>query len=200
MVKIKCMKKIIVVLAACLSLNTNAQIYTAKSGATAISFYSEAPLENIEAQNKGAIIVLKASSNEIQVRVTIQNFKFKNALMEEHFNENYMETDKKVEVNGAATYPNRYAEFKGKINEAVDYTKDGETKVTVTGKLNLHNVTKDVTMEGTMTKKGNEMMILSKFKIKVADYNIKVPSMYVKNIAEEVEVTINSTLEPLQKK
>lgn len=194
------MKKIIVVLAACLSLNTNAQIYTAKSGATAISFYSEAPLENIEAQNKGAIIVLKASSNEIQVRVTIQNFKFKNALMEEHFNENYMETDKKVEVNGAATYPNRYAEFKGKINEAVDYTKDGETKVTVTGKLNLHNVTKDVTMEGTMTKKGNEMIILSKFKIKVADYNIKVPSMYVKNIAEEVEVTINSTLEPLQKK
>lgn len=194
------MKKIIVVLAACLSLNTNAQIYTAKSGATAISFYSEAPLENIEAQNKGAIIVLKASSNEIQVRVTIQNFKFKNALMEEHFNENYMETDKKVEVNGAATYPNRYAEFKGKINEPVDYTKDGETKVTVTGKLNLHNVTKDVTMEGTMTKKGNEMIILSKFKIKVADYNIKVPSMYVKNIAEEVEVTINSTLEPLQKK
>ena len=151
------MKKIIVVLAACLSLNTNAQIYTAKSGATSIGFYSEAPLENIEAQNKGAIIVLKASSNEIQVRVTIQNFKFKNALMEEHFNENYMETDKKVEVNGAATYPNRYAEFKGKINEAVDYTKDGETKVTVTGKLNLHNVTKDVTMEGTMTKKGNEM-------------------------------------------
>lgn len=194
------MKKIIVVLAACLSLNTNAQIYTAKSGATSIGFYSEAPLENIEAQNKGAIIVLKASSNEIQVRVTIQNFKFKNALMEEHFNENYMETDKKVEVNGAATYPNRYAEFKGKINEAVDYTKDGETKVTVTGKLNLHNVTKDVTMEGTMTKKGNEMIILSKFKIKVADYNIKVPSMYVKNIAEEVEVTINSTLEPLQKK
>lgn len=194
------MRKIIVVLAACLSINTHAQIYTAKSGATSIGFYSEAPLENIEAQNKGAIIVLKASSNEIQVRVTIQNFKFKNALMEEHFNENYMETDKKVEVNGAATYPNRYAEFKGKINEAVDYTKDGETKVTVTGKLNLHNVTKDVTMEGTMTKKGNEMIILSKFKIKVADYNIKVPSMYVKNIAEEVEVTINSTLEPLQKK
>jgi hypothetical protein len=194
------MKKIVVVLAACLTINTHAQIFTAKSGATAISFYSEAPLENIEAQNKGAIIVLKASTNEIQVRVTIQNFKFKNALMEEHFNENYMETDKKVEVNGAPTYPNRYAEFKGKINGAIDYAKEGETKVTVTGKLNLHGVTRDVTMEGTMTKKGTEMVILSKFKVKVADYNIKVPSMYVKNIAEEVEVTINSTLEPLQKK
>src|SRR4051812_26759453 len=86
---------------------TNAQIYTAKAGATSVTFFSEAPMENIEAVNKGAVIVLKSSTNEIQVRVTMQNFKFKNSLMEEHFNENYMETDKKVEVNGAATYPNR---------------------------------------------------------------------------------------------
>ena len=194
------MKKIITVLAILLGFNTHAQIFTAKTGATSISFFSSAPLENIEALNKGAIIVLKSSTNEIQIRVTIQNFKFKNALMEEHFNENYMETDKKVEVNGAATYPNRYAEFKGKINEPVDYSKEGENKVTISGKLTLHGVTKEVTIEGTLTKQGNEVLIASKFKIKVADYNIKVPSMYVKNIAEEVEVTINSTLEPLQKK
>jgi hypothetical protein len=194
------MKKIIIVLGILLHFNIPAQIFTAKAGATSISFFSSAPLENIEALNKGAIIVLKSSTNEIQVRVTIQNFKFKNALMEEHFNENYMETDKKVEVNGAATYPNRYAEFKGKINEPVDYTKEGENKVTISGKLTLHGVTKDVTLDGTLTKQGNEVLTVSKFKIKVADYNIKVPSMYVKNIAEEVEVTINSTLEPLQKK
>ncbi len=191
------MKKIILAITLLLSLNINAQIFTAKTGATSISFYSEAPLENIEALNKGAIIVLKASTNEIQIRVTIQNFKFKNALMEEHFNENYMETEKKVD----GAYPNRNAEFKGKINEPIDYTgKDGENKVTITGKLTLHGVTRDVTLNGTLTKKGAEVIIYSKFKIKVSDYNIKVPSMYVKNIAEEVEVTINSTLEPLQKK
>jgi len=190
------MKKIILAITLLLSLNITAQIFTAKTGATSVSFYSEAPLENIEALNKGAIIVLKASTNEIQVRVTIQNFKFKNALMEEHFNENYMETEKKVD----GAYPNRNAEFKGKINEPIDYAKEGENKVTITGKLTIHGVTKDVTLNGTLTKKGREVIIYSKFKIKVADYNIKVPSMYVKNIAEEVDVTINSTLEPLQKK
>jgi hypothetical protein len=177
-----------------------AQIYTAKSGATSISFHSSAPMEDIDALNKGAIIVLKASSNEIQIRVTMQNFKFKNSLMEEHFNENYMETDKKVDVNGQATYPNRYAEFKGTIKEPIDYTKEAENKVTVVGKMTMHGVTRDVSIDGTLTKKGNELVLYSKFPIKVADYNIKVPSMYVKNIAEEVEVTINSILEPLQKR
>lgn len=183
------MKKIIIALAVCLSLSIHAQIYTAKAGATTISFYSEAPLENIEAVNKSASIVLKTTSNEIQMSVSIQNFKFKNALMEEHFNENYMESVK---------YPK--CVFKGKINEPVDYTKEGENKVTVTGKMELHGVTRDVTMDGTITKTGNELKLYSKFKIRVADYNIKVPSMYVKNIAEVVDVTFNTVLEPYQKK
>jgi hypothetical protein len=195
------MKKVIILMASLFLTGIfKGQIYTAKSGATTITFFSAAPLENIEAVNKGAIIVLKGSTNEIQVRVTMQNFKFKNALMEEHFNENYMETEKKVEVNGAATYPNRYGEFKGKINEPIDYSKEGENKVTLAGKMTIHGVTKDVNLDGTLTKKGNELIIASKFPIKVADYEIKVPSMYVKNIAEVVDVTINSTLEPLQKK
>jgi polyisoprenoid-binding protein YceI len=63
----------------------------------------------------------------------------------------------------------------------------------------MHNVVKDVTIEGTMIIKGEEITISSKFKIKVADYNIKVPSMYVKNIAEEVDVTINSVLALMKK-
>jgi hypothetical protein len=183
------MKKIIIAFAVLLSWNLSAQIYTAKAGSTSISFYSEAPLENIEAINKSASIVLKTSSNEIQMSVSIQNFKFKNALMEEHFNENYMETGK---------YPK--CVFKGKINEPVDYTKDGENKVTVSGKMELHGVTKDVTIDGILTKMGADLKLYSKFKIKVSDYNIKVPSMYVKNIAEVVDVTFNTVLEPYQKK
>ena len=159
-------------------------------------------MENIEALNKGAIIVLNTNSNDLQIRVSVSNFKFKNALMEEHFNENYMETEKKgpKDASGAVTYPNRNAIFKGKINEKIDYSKDGENKVTITGKMEIHGTPKDVTIDGTLTKSGNEINISSKFKIKVADYNIKVPSMYVKNIAEVVDVTINSTLEPFQKK
>ena len=183
------MKKVIYLAAIFISINSLcAQIYTAKEGATAISFFSKAPLEDIEAVNKGAGIVLRASTADLQISISIQNFKFKNALMEEHFNENYMETEK---------YPKCI--FKGKINETIDYTKDGENKVTVTGKLELHGVTKDVTFSGTMNKAGNEFILSTKFKIKVADYNIKVPSMYVKNIAEEVEVTFNTILVPFKK-
>ena len=166
-----------------------AQIYTAKEGSTLITFFSSAPLENIEAQNKGAVIIYKATTNDIQIRVSIQNFKFKNGLMEDHFNENYMEITK---------YPN--AEFRGKINETFDQTADGENKVTITGTMDMHGVKKEVTLNGTITKVGSEFKIQSKFPVRVADYNIKVPSMYVKNIAEEVEVTINSTLAPFQKK
>ncbi len=182
--------------------SVKAQIYKAKDGTTQITFFSKAPLEDIEALNKGAIIVLNTTTNDIQVRVSIQNFKFKNSLMEEHFNENYLETDKKgpADASGAPTYPNRNAIFKGKINEKIDYTQDGEHKVTVAGKMELHGVTRDVTLDGTLTKAGNDIQLSSKFKIRVADYNIKVPSMYVKNIAEVVDVTMNSTLEPFQKK
>lgn len=183
------MKQTFLVLALFLGLSIQAQIYTAKPGATTISFYSEAPLENIEAVNKSATIVLKTSDSELQMSISIQNFKFKNALMEEHFNENYMETNK---------FPK--AIFRGKINEKVDYTKDGEQKVTVTGKMEIHGVTKDVTLEGTLNKTGNDIKLNTKFKIKVADYNIKVPSMYVQNIAEVVDVTFSTTLEPFQKK
>ena len=108
--------------------------------------------------------------------------------MEEHFNENYLETEK---------FPK--AGFKGKINEPVDLTKDGETKVTVTGKMEVHGVTKDETYPGTITKNGNEIIIKTKFKIKLVDYGIKVPSLYVKNIAEIVDVDVVSTLEVYKK-
>lgn len=183
------MTKQLIALALFFTLSTfKAQIYTAKPGGTNITFFSEAPLENIEAVNKSATIVLKAPS-DIQISMSIKNFKFKNALMEEHFNENYMESEK---------YPK--CVFRGKINEPVDFTKDGESKVTVTGKMELHGVTRDVTMDAVIRKAGEDLRLSSKFKIKVADYNITVPSMYVKNIAEVVDVTFDAVLEPFRKK
>ena len=90
--------------------------------------------------------------------------------------------------------------FKGKVNEKIDLTADVENKVTVTGKMTLHGVTKDVTAEGTITKKGEDLILKSIFKIKVADYNIKVPSLYVQNIAEIVDVDVNVVMEPFVKK
>lgn len=173
----------------CCIISVKPQIYSAKQNATEVYFLSEAPLENIEATNKGGVIVLNSTNNQVQARITIMNFKFKNALMEEHFNENYMESNK---------YPHAF--FKGKIKDDVDYTKEAEKDVMLEGELEIHGVKKQVELPAKINIKNKEFEVFSKFKIKVADYNIKVPSLYVKNIAEEVVVTIKSTLEPFSKK
>ncbi len=171
------------------SYTVSAQIYTAKQGGTMISFFSEAPLENIEATNKSGSIVLNSRTGEFQMKISIINFKFKSALMEEHFNENYMETEK---------FP--HSTFKGKFNEDVSNLPDGDNKVTITGKLEIHGVIKDVTIAGVITKKGDQLTLKSKFKVLLSDYKIQVPSMYVKNIAETVDITFETVLEPHKKK
>ncbi len=183
------MKNLFLSLSLIFGLSASAQMFRAKKEVSSIQFLSKSPLEDIEAINKNPIAVIRVETADIQFAVVITQFKFKAALMEEHFNENYMESEK---------YPQ--ATFKGKINEKLDLTKDGENKATATGKMTIHGVTKDVTLEGTITKKGTDLILKSAFKIKVADYNIKVPSLYVKNIAEEVDVTVNCIMEPFEKK
>ncbi|MFL5754074.1 MAG: YceI family protein [Bacteroidia bacterium] len=165
---------------------SKAQIYMGKE--SLITFYSHTAVEDIDAKNTTGKPVLDAGKGDIQVKVTIKGFKFKSGLMEEHFNENFLESDK---------YP--HAIFKGKINEKIDYSKDGEHKVTVTGNMELHGVTKPVNVEGTLTVKGKHVIIDSKFPIKLSDYKIEDPSIIGKKVAEAVDVTIKSTLEPYKK-
>ncbi len=182
------MKHLLVLVTALVaSLSMSAQIYMANT--CVISFFSESPLENIEAINKAAKPILNTSTSDIQVKIAMNAFVFEKPLMQEHFNENYAESEK---------YP--YAVFKGKINEKVDWVKDGEYKVTVTGILSLHGVDKERTLEGIVTVKGTQITISTKFNIHIADHKIEVPSLYVKNIAEDVEVKLNATLEPYKKK
>lgn len=171
------------------SIISKAQLYKGKTDASTISFLSKAPIEDISATNKKITIVLKTSTNDLQFGVPMVSFKFAKSLMEEHFNEDYVESDK---------YPTCI--FKGKIKEQIDYTKDGQYKVSATGTLNLHGVTKEMEATGTLTIKGTEILITSTFKITLADYNIKVPALYIQNIAEVVDVTVNAVLEPFEKK
>lgn len=165
----------------------NAQQYLGKN--TIVTFFSAAKLENIEAKNEQATSVLNTATGDVIVQITNTAFKFKSALMEEHFNENYMESKK---------FP--ISDFKGKINEKPDYSKDGTQEVTATGKIKMHGVAKDVTLKITLEISGKKITAKSKFKVKIADYGIKVPSLYVENIAEEVEVSVTSVLEPYAKK
>ncbi len=163
-----------------------AQIYMAKE--CQISFFSKTSMEDIYGVNKITKPLLNTMTGDIQMRIVLTQFIFDSPLMQEHFNENYVESEK---------FPT--CEFKGKINEEVDYTKDGVTKVTVTGKLKLHGVEKEKTIPGTITVKGKEVIISAKFMMHIADYDIKVPSLYVTTIAEDMETKIDATLEPYKK-
>jgi hypothetical protein len=184
------MKKIVLLSAVVLfSLASKAQIFMAKSAE--ISFFSEARLENIDAKSVTGKPIISVKSGAFEVQVSMNSFKFKSGLMGEHFNETYVESHK---------YP--HAIFKGKIkdNDKIDYTKDGTYDVLVEGNMTMHGETKDVSATGKLTIKGNQILVDSKFKLKLADYKIEVPTSKLANIAEEVDVTITATLEPLKNK
>ena len=183
------MKKLIFCLMASMCiLNVSAQnVYSTKTGHA--SFFSTTPMRDIDANNDKCGSVLNTSTNEVVFVVSIKNFVFKDALMQEHFNENYLESDK---------YPD--ATFKGKVNETVDYTKDGVTDVTTSGKLKMHGVEKDVTEKGTVTVKDGKITIHSVFDVQLSDYNITIPKVVFEDIAKTIKVTVDAALSLYVKK
>jgi polyisoprenoid-binding protein YceI len=148
-----------------------------------VSFYSDTPLETIEASNKKTGGIINATSKELAVQLKITDFVFPNKLMQEHFNENYLESEK---------YPT--AVFKGKIKEAVDLTKVGTYPVTAEGSMTMHGVTKPVSVKGIIVSSGNELKLDFKFQVRTEDYQIEVPSLVVTKIAETIDVTGKMTL------
>jgi polyisoprenoid-binding protein YceI len=144
-----------------------------------ITLFSEAPMENIEAVSKTAYGIINTNNGEIQFGVSIRSFRFRKSLMQEHFNENYMESDK---------YP--AAKFKGKINIPIDLSKDGEYQVTASGDLEVHGVTKKRSLAGTIKVVNGRLELNSVFDVKCQDHNIKIPALVFKNIAETIRVTI----------
>jgi polyisoprenoid-binding protein YceI len=155
-----------------------------------ITFTSDAPLEKIEAVNNTATAVLDTESNRMEFAVLIKGFQFEKALMQEHFNENYMES---------STYPK--ATFKGLIEDAdnVKWTVDGTYNVTVSGNMTIHGATQKLTAPGTITIKNGAIGAQSTFQIAVADYKIEIPSVVAENIAKEVAVSVDIALQPLNK-
>lgn len=162
---------------------SEAQVYMAKDAD--ISFFSASVIENIEAHNHACKPVMNIATQEILFKVPVTSFSFSSALMQEHFNENYMESDK---------FP--FSTFSGKIAEKIDFSKDGCYKATATGLLVMHGVSRQVTATGTITVSGSQITLKSVFKIHIADYNIEVPTLYVQNIAEDVEIRVDATLAP----
>jgi hypothetical protein len=169
---------IIFLVLAC-GIPAQAQKYMTKNGY--IGFYSLTPMEEIKADNNQAASVLDASSGEIVFQALIKSFHFERALMEEHFNENYMESDK---------YPK--ATFKGRISDpaSVDFSKNGKYEVTVDGDLNIHNITKKITVKGIIEVMGGSVNASSKFNIVPEDYGIAIPGVVREKINKNLEVTV----------
>ena len=151
-----------------------------------IWFYSHTPVEDIEAHNRQVVSILDKETGGIQFQLLVKSFEFQKKLMQEHFNENYMESDE---------YPK--ASFKGNIENLPDisFTKDGEYPARVAGNLTIHGVTQNVTINGTITVKSGEVTSESKFIVSPKDYNIAIPDLVKDKIAKEIEVNVNVTYE-----
>ena len=162
-----------------LSQNTIAQKFISRN--VEVQFISETPIENIQALNKQVSALFDSSTGEIVFQVPIRGFHFENALMEEHFNENYMETEE---------FPK--ATLQGKIESWPNVTEDVE----VEGVIMIHGVEKSKTFHGTMRNEKNNWIVYSEFSVNAEDFDIKIPSIVRKQIAENIVITINATLYP----
>lgn len=168
-----------------LQLTANAQSYMGKSIRMAI--FSSTPVEDIRALSVSGAGVLVTKTREIVVQVPIKTFEFDRKLMQEHFNENYMESDK---------YP--LAKFKGVIDQPVDFTKEGEYLVNVKGTLSVHGVDRQRTIAGKLTIRNGEIGLFTEFKVACADHKIKIPTLIITKVAEVISVKVEGKLSPLK--
>jgi len=175
------MKKIKVLFTLVLLITTTsfyAQKYSTKTGV--VSFQASVPsFEEVAGENKTASAILEPATGNIAVLALMKGFRFKVALMEEHFNENYVESDK---------YPK--ATFKGKV-EGLDVAKlTADAKpYTITGDLTLHGKTVKVTDAARISKSGNTISVTGSFLVQPKDFAIEIPSVVSKKVADKIEVT-----------
>jgi hypothetical protein len=161
------------------SLSLEGQTYLAQQGK--IHFFSKAPLENIEATSNEASCLLNTATKHITAKVEIKSFAFAKPLMQQHFNDSYLESDK---------YPE--ATLEASFTEEINLKKDGVYPVTLKGKFSLHGVTKERTIPGKITvKNGQPEKADAEFDVKLADHRIKIPTAVVAKIAEVVKVDVH---------
>jgi hypothetical protein len=163
------------------------QKYMTKNGY--IGFYSHTPIEDIKADNNQVASVLDIASGELVFQVLIKSFHFEKALMEEHFNENYMESEK---------YPK--ATFKGKITNLseVNFSRNGLYDAAVEGDLTIHNVTNKIRAKGTFEIVTGGISATSKFNIASEDYKISIPGVVRDKINKSLEVSVIMKYSPIE--
>ncbi len=167
-----------------LSCSVNAQQILISNNAK-VSFFSSTVMEDIEGKSAVGGSVIDTRSGNIIFKVKNTSFQFKKKLMQEHFNENYMESEK---------YP--VSEFKGTIKGPINMDVDGTYKVSIEGNLNIHGISKAYKTQADLIVSKGTLNANAVFKAKIADHGIEIPTLVFKNIAEYVEVRIQATYLP----
>ncbi len=169
------------------SAKAQQKLLSASSGE--VKFFSKAPLEDIEAINKQATSIINLETNDVVAKIPIKGFVFPNGLMQEHFNENYLESGK---------FPN--GTFRGKLNETIDFSKDGIYQVSASGKFNVHGVEKDKIIKGKLTIAQGKATLETAFDVLLADHKIEIPTLVFQKIAEKIAVSTKFVFVPMDKK
>jgi hypothetical protein len=184
------MKRLIVLLFLLnVAIAANSQKYMTKNGY--IGFFSHTPMEDIKGDNNQVAGVLDIATGDMVFQALIKSFHFDRALMEEHFNENYMESDK---------FPK--SSFKGKITNlsAINFSKNGTYDVVIDGDLTIHDATNKISTKGKIEVENGELIATSKFNISPEDYKINIPGVVREKINKNMEVTVTMKYSPLANK
>lgn len=170
---------------ACHSAQAQTKYFT-KAGN--VSFFSASPIEDIEARNQQVAAVFDFGTGQLAFALPIKGFVFKRTLMQEHFNENYLESDK---------FPK--ATFAGSLTafDAAALATPGTHAVQVAGNLTLHGVTHRVQVPATVELKDGQVLAAATFQVASADYNIEIPLLVRNNIAKVVTVRVALTCAPV---
>ena len=152
-----------------------------------ISFYSEAPIENIEAHNTQVSSFVNFDTGELVFSVPMKAFNFRKSLMQTHFNENYVESDK---------YPR--GTFKGAIEniKSVNLQQEGLYKVKVNGQLTIHGVTQPVAADGTLEVKNGKVIAKSAFTVTPEQFEIEIPLLVRAHVAKIILIKVNAAYAP----
>lgn len=165
------------------------QKYFTKNGKINFDATTASSPERVEAVNRSATCVVDFKSGAIQLAILMKSFEFERALMEEHFNENYVESNK---------FPK--SEFKGKIKDVddIDFSKDGTYKVKVKGDITIHGETKEVETEGKLMVQDGKINANAEFSVKLSDFKISIPGLVADKVSKTAKITVSCSLEPLK--
>lgn len=175
------MKRLLFTLAFCIAgyITASGQLYSTRTGY--ISFFSRTPLEDIAAYNNQVFAVIDVGKKNLAFALLMKGFLFTRQLQQDHFNENYVESDK---------FPK--ASFSGSYTGDLEMAKDGVYAIAVKGSLTIHGITKQVSTSATLEVKQGRLLGLCTFIVKPEDYNITIPSLVRDKIAREMTISVKT--------